>query len=161
MKQRMLHVLMLALSQATAYGAQESKKEQEIRKVDDQRLAAILKQDVPMLNHLMTDDFVYTHSSGNVQTKAQFLGDMKAGTWTYKSLKLQNARVRFFGDTAVLTGGCNMTGVMRGKDVRLAIYFTEVYVRAHGQWHWLLWQSTRLPPEDPAWKQVTARQPGG
>src|SRR5271165_2254568 len=127
MKKNFVLVALLIFSQAAAYGAPNSKEEQEIRKLDDQRLAAILKEDVPMLQKLMTDDFVYTHSSGNVQTKAQFLGDMKAGTWAYKSLRLQNVKMRIFGDTAILNGGCNMTGVMRGKDVRLAMYFTEVY----------------------------------
>jgi ketosteroid isomerase-like protein len=151
-------LLMVSLA-AAAYGAPDGSAEQEIRKLDEQRLAAILKEDIPMLDKLMTDDFVYTHSSGNVQTKAQFLGDMKAGTWAYKSLKLRNVKLRIFGDTAILNGGCNMTGVMRGKDIRLAMYFTEVYVRTRGQWHWLLWQSTRLPPEDPAWQQVATQHP--
>jgi ketosteroid isomerase-like protein len=157
-------VLLALLPQAGAYAARNGKAaasndEQEIRALDQRRIAAILKEDIPMLEKLMTDDFIYTHSSGNVQTKAQFLGDMKAGAWAYKSLHLVNVKIRFFGDTAVLNGGCNMTGVMHGRDVRLAMYFTEVYVRSHGQWHWLLWQSTRMPPEDPNWKVVATQKP--
>jgi ketosteroid isomerase-like protein len=154
MKQKFVLVMLLALSQAVVCAAQGSQAagnaEQEIRKLDEQRVAAILKEDIPMLEKLMTDDFVYTHSSGDVQTKAEFLGDMKAGTWAYKSLQLVGVKLRFFGDTAILTGRCNMTGVKLGKDVRLNMYFTEVYTRTNGQWHWLLWQSTRLPVQPPA-----------
>jgi ketosteroid isomerase-like protein len=98
----------------------------------------------------MTDDFTYTHSSGNVQTKAEFLGDMKNGTWAYKSLDLSGVNLRIFGDTAVLTGRCDMTGVMKGKGVKLWMHFTEIYTRSGGHWHWLLWQSTRLPEQPPA-----------
>jgi hypothetical protein len=43
-----------------------------------------------------------------------------------------------------------MTGVMKGKGVKLWMHFTEVYTRTNGRWHWLLWQSTRLPEQPPA-----------
>ncbi len=140
----------LLLAQSAAYGAPSSKDEQEIRRLDAQRSEAILKGDIPMLEQLMTDDFTYTHSSGNVQTKAEFLGDMKNGTWAYKSLDLSGVNLRIFGDTAVLTGRCDMTGVMKGKNIKLWMHFTEVYTRSNGRWHWLLWQSTRLPEQPPA-----------
>ena len=145
MKHGFLLMMLLALSQSAAYGAERSKAEQEIRKLDDQRLAAVLKEDIPMLDHLMTDDFTYTHTSGDIDTKADFLGAMKSNTWKYHSLNLQDVTVRFFGNTAVLTGRCNMTGERLGKDVRMAMHFTEIYVRDNGRWRWLLWQSTRLP----------------
>ena len=45
---------------------------------------------------------------------------------------------------------CDMTGVMKGKGVKLWMHFTEVYTRTNGRWHWLLWQSTRLPEQPPA-----------
>jgi ketosteroid isomerase-like protein len=150
MKQILVLAMLLVVFQTAAYGAQSSKEEQEIRKLDSQRVAAVLKEDMPMLDQLMTDDFTYTHSSGDTQTKAQFLGDMKAGTWAYKSLDLEGVKVRFFGDTAILTGLCRMTGVKLGQDIRMTLYFTEVYTRTNGRWHWLLWQSTRLAAAPPA-----------
>jgi ketosteroid isomerase-like protein len=147
MKRPFLLLMLLFLSQAAAYSAQNSKDEQELRKLDERRTAAILKRDIPMLEQLMTDDFTYTHSSGNVQTKAEFLGDMKSGAWRYMSLNLSGVKMKIFENTAVLTGRCDMTGVMGGKDIKLAMHFTEVYVRTGGQWHWLVWQSTRLPDQ--------------
>jgi ketosteroid isomerase-like protein len=152
MRQTFLLAVLLLASQAISHAApvDTAKAEQEIRKLDAERTAAILKEDIPMLEQLMTDDFTYTHSSGGTQTKAEFLGDMKNGVWAYKSLNLSGVNIRFFGDTAVLTGRCDMTGVMRGRDVKLWMHFTEVYTRANGRWRWLLWQSTRLPEQPPA-----------
>ena len=55
MKHRFVLAILLVFSQSAVYGAQSSKAEQEIRKLDDQRIAAILKQDVPWLDRLMAD----------------------------------------------------------------------------------------------------------
>jgi ketosteroid isomerase-like protein len=150
MKHRFVLAILLVFSQSAVYGAQSSKAEQEIRKLDDQRIAAILKEDIPMLDRLMTDDFTYTHQGGVVDTKADFLGAMKAGTWAYKSLNLSDVKVRFAGNAAILTGRCDMTGLIGGRNIQLAMHFTEVYARTGGHWHWLLWQSTRLPAHPPA-----------
>lgn len=71
---RMLPLAMLVVfSQAAVCSAQHSKAEQEIRKLDDQRIAAILKQDVPTLDRLMGDDFTYTHQGGVTETRRSFL----------------------------------------------------------------------------------------
>ena len=43
MKRMLLFAMLAVFSQAVVYSAQHSKAEQEIRKLDDQRIAAILK----------------------------------------------------------------------------------------------------------------------
>ena len=143
---RMLPLAMLVVfSQAAAYSEQHSKSEQEIRKLDDQRITAILKQDVPWLDRLMADDFTYTRQGGVTDTKAEFLGEMKAGKGAFTSLKMSDVKVRILGNAAVLTGRCDITAKREGRDFAIPMHFTEVYSRTAGHWHWLLWQSTRLP----------------
>jgi ketosteroid isomerase-like protein len=145
MKRMLLFAMLAVFSQVAVYSAQHSKAEQEIRKLDDQRIAAILKQDVPALDRLMADDFTYTHQGGVTETKAEFLGEMKAGQGAFTSLKMSEVKVRILGSAAVLTGRCDITAKRGGRDFAIPMHFTEVYSRTAGHWHWLLWQSTRLP----------------
>jgi len=146
MMRRLVLVMMLVLSQIPAYAAQDSKVEQAIRSLDEQRIAAlgeVVRRDA---ERITADDFTYTHTSGQTQTKAEFLGDFKAGTRVFKSLKESDVQVRVYGNAAILTGRCDLTGVNAGKDFVLAMHFTEVYANVNGQWRWIMWQSTRLAP---------------
>jgi ketosteroid isomerase-like protein len=124
--------------------AQNEKVEQAIRKLDEQRIAALTQPDIPVLERMMTDDFTYTHSSGQVQTKAEFLGDFKSGKRVFKSLKQEDVQVRVYENVAIVTGRCTLLGVNGGKDFELPMRFIEVYTSNHGNWQWATWQSTRL-----------------
>ncbi len=150
MQRVLILAILIAISQAALYGGQQSDAEQEIRKLDDQRIKAILDQDIPTLDRLMADDFTYTHQGGVTETKAEFLGAMKSGTGAFRSVKLSDVRVRIFGNAALITGRCDITAVRNGKDFAIPMHFTEVYSRTAGRWRWLLWQSTHLPEHVPA-----------
>jgi len=50
------------------------------------------------LEALCMDQLTYGHSSGRVQTKAEFLGDVGKSTW--KSISFNDASNRVVGDTA-------------------------------------------------------------
>jgi ketosteroid isomerase-like protein len=144
MKKSLVLVKLLVFSQVIAFAAQDSKAEQAIRKLDEQRIAALLQPDYPTLERIMSDDFTYTHSSGQVQTKAELLGDFKAGRRVFKSLKEEDVQVRVYGNVAVVTGRCTLTGVNAGKDFELPMRFIEIYSNNNGHWQWVTWQSTRL-----------------
>ena len=145
MARRLVLVMLLIFSQIPAYAAQDTKVEQAIKHLDEQRIAALIQPDIPALEAITADDFTYTHTSGQTQTKAEFFGDFKAGTRVFKSLKESDVQVRVYGNAAILTGRCDLTGVNAGKDFVLAMHFTEVYANLNGHWQWIMWQSTRLP----------------
>jgi ketosteroid isomerase-like protein len=144
MRRTFVLAMLMVLSQGVVCGA-NSKAEREIRAVDEQRIAAILKKDVPALDRLMADDFTYTHQGGVTESKADFLGEMKSGKGAFTSLQMSGVKVWVSGNAAVLTGRCDLTAVREGRNLVIPEHFTEVYTRVHGRWRWLLWQSTRLP----------------
>jgi ketosteroid isomerase-like protein len=146
MKKSWTLVVLLVFSQIIAFAAQDSKVEQAIRRLDEQRIAALLQPDFPALERIMSDDFTYTHSSGQVQTKAELLADFKSGKRIFKSLKEEDVQVRIYGNAAIVTGRCTLIGVNAGKDFELPMRFIEVYSNSNGHWQWVIWQSTRLAP---------------
>ena len=150
MKLRLVFAVLLVCAQPAVYSAQASKAEQEIRALDEQRIAAILKKDVAMLDRLMTDDFTYTHQGGVTESKADYLKEMTSGNGVFTSLVLSGVTLRMLGDTAVMTGRCDMTAVREGRDLAIPMHFTSIYTRMSGRWRWVLWHSTRLPADRPS-----------
>ncbi len=120
--------------------------EEEVRAVDSRRFEAMVRRDREALDRLLADDLTYTHSTGQVETKAQFLASIAAGGLVYRSIQPRDVQVRLFGDVAVLTGQADL-GVRAGeRDLDLAVRFTSVYVRRDGEWRMAAWQSTRIEP---------------
>jgi len=151
MKQRVIYFLsagvtLLVFSQVAANAAEDSKVEQAVRKLEEQRVEAQVRGDFPTLERLMSDDFTYTHSSGETQAKGEFLADLKSGKRVFKSVKHEDVRVRVYGSTAVLTGRSNFVVVNGGKELDLPLRFIGVYVKRNGDWQMVAWQSTKIAP---------------
>ena len=117
----------------------------DIRAADARRMAAMVAVDVPILESLLDEELSYTHSSGQVETRAQFLANLTAGTLRYQSMTPAEVSIRIYGDAAVATGRVEVAASMEGKDLSLVLRFTEVWVRRDGSWRLVAWQSTRLP----------------
>ena len=109
------------------------------------RFAGMMAADLPALDTLVDDDIVYTHTDGEVQSKAQFLETVRSGQIIYLGISPSEIHVQLVGDSvAVLTGRSHMTlggATSRQFDIR----FIDVEVRRNGRWKCLDWQSTRLP----------------
>jgi ketosteroid isomerase-like protein len=127
------------LSAQTASGA-----EQEVRKAENDRFAAMLKADTAALERLLAADLVYTHGDGRVVDKAVFIAEAKTGDFKYVSIDAGDLKVRVYGDTAIVTGSAGMQVVNKGAPAKIRIVYTNVHVRRGGAWQMVTWQATRL-----------------
>jgi ketosteroid isomerase-like protein len=116
---------------------------QEILAADDRRFAAMVQGGQAALDGLLADDLTYTHSTGQMETKAQFLASLKAGKLRYLSAESADREVRLYGDVAVVTGRATVKASTEGKELLLPLRFTEVWVKRGGGWKLAAWQSTR------------------
>lgn len=116
----------------------------EVKEVERQRVQSLLRNDLTSLERFLADDLTYTHSSGLVDNKEQFLASLRAGAVRYEMMEHEEVQARAYGETIVLTGRSKVKVKVRGEALNLALRFTLVYARQGGQWRMAAWQSTRV-----------------
>ena len=137
---------LVQLTHAQASASKTAKVEDEILAVEKQRVDALTHSDFAALDRILSDDLLYTHSSGVTETKAEYLGQLKAGTLKYVSVEHRETRVRLFGSTALITGKTRIKAVARGQELNNDLTFLIVYVKQKSAWRMVSWQSTRIAP---------------
>ena len=89
---------------ATPQNSENSKSEQEVRQTIEKYRTALLQRDIPALEKIWADDYVFVNASGEVLTKAQRLANVKSGATTLESIKEEeNMTVRVYQNSAVAT----------------------------------------------------------
>lgn len=136
---RIVTILILALAASTAaFGQSTDKKvEEEILKLQDKLLQAMDKSDVATAEQLTTDDFQITYlMPARTFTKAAMkLALQSPAPFTVEERKLDEVKVRVYGDAAIVTG--HITEARKGKDGKTSEFkgrFTDVWVKQNGKW---------------------------
>jgi len=119
--------------------------ERAVLEAQDRRFAATVAADLDALGRILADDVTYTHSSGVVESRAEYLEALKSGKYRYRSMAPEERRVRVFSDVAVVTGACRVLVQASGRERDIRLRFTEVYLRRDGAWRMVAWQSTLIP----------------
>ncbi len=119
--------------------------EAEVTRVDASRVDALLKGDLKALEELFSDDMVYIHAAGRIDSKQPYLAMLAAGNLTYVSLRYDPpARVVAVGpDTALVTGRATIDAKNKAGQVTTRILTTTtVYVRKPTGWKVVSYQGT-------------------
>jgi len=112
----------------------ESKVDEAIRKLDNERIQAQIHADATALDRIYADDFIGVGPSGTVRTKPQVILDFTSGDLKFQSITTDEVQVRVYGNTAVETGRSIMNGQDKGQTVPRDTRFTRVWVKQQGRW---------------------------
>jgi hypothetical protein len=113
--------------------AQTGKAEQEIRAMEKLWNESRVRADVAALDWLLDERWTVTHGDGTINTKAEYLADLKQDDFT----------VRVYGDTAVAAGLSDSKVEYKGKPSGGALRFTRVYLKRDGRWVMITSHATR------------------
>jgi ketosteroid isomerase-like protein len=137
------------LSFAFGEAEQEStdkKSEQEVRQMIENYRTALLQRDIPALEKIWADDYVFVSASGDVATKAQRLANVKSGATTLESIKEEeNITVRVYQNSAVATSRVTIKGQYAGQRTSGQYRSTHVWVKGPSGWQLVSNQLTALP----------------
>jgi ketosteroid isomerase-like protein len=118
--------------------------EDQIKKMETDRAAAIVKGDYDALAKVTSDDYSLITVSGQMSDKATMIDSFKSGKSKLTVDDISDMKVRVYGDTAVVTGKATVKGTLGGTDVTGTQMYTRVYVKHGGTWTAVALQQTRV-----------------
>jgi len=125
--------------------AEASGAEAEVLRADDGRFDAMVRGDWAALEAALADDLTYVHSTARLESKAEHVGNLRAGKPHYRGVAPRDRRVRVHGGVAVVNGVSDIHVERDGKEQRFTVRYLAVYTMAGAAWRMIAWQSTRVP----------------
>jgi Domain of unknown function (DUF4440) len=95
---------------------------------------------------ILADDFQGTSTEGKRYTKPEEVESNKPGKNEARDCRLQNARVRFFGDQIALIYGSesSMRKSGSGKEYKKCQVWTDTWLKRNGSWQIVAAQDTQV-----------------
>lgn len=95
---------------------------------------AQVNHDASALEALVSSRFVNTEWDGELTNKQRFLAEIRDPRFKPTSLNIQDVKMNFFRDTAVVTGIYRTQGSYQGKPYDHVGRFTDTWVQDLGKW---------------------------
>jgi hypothetical protein len=117
----------------------------EIKRLEDRRFQAMIDSNFDTLDKLLGDDVIYTHSSGQSDTRAEYIALCKKGIFKYLKIERPIENIQVYGTTVVVTGHAKMDVLIEGNRKLLNSRYTNVWINGSKGWQMVVWQSTPVP----------------
>lgn len=104
---------------------------------------AMIHKDGAALEKLLSDELMYIHSTGQFETKAQFVRSIASGRSIVERLDYFKQEVRIYGSTALVRGGVDL---YHSATNIVHMDILHVWVKGPGGWKMVARQATRLTP---------------
>ncbi len=126
--------------------AQDDAREAALRTAEMQRFQAQVDVNTKVLDQLLDDALEYSHSNGELDTKASFIESLTSGRRDYVTTAATIETVRIFGDVAIIRGRAKVTVADGGQSRDLDLGYTDIWLWKGNRWQMTAWRSARLPP---------------
>jgi len=126
--------LLLAVSSVGLAAQQADPRESKIMILERLWNEAQVNRDSAALDALVSSRFVNTEWDGEISSKQRFLADIKDPRFKPSQATVQDMKINFFGDTAVVTGIYHTQGTFQGKAYDHTGRFTDTWVMDQGKW---------------------------
>jgi ketosteroid isomerase-like protein len=114
--------------------AQSDPRESKLLILEHMWNEAQVSRDAAALDALVGSRFVNTEWDGQVSDKQHFLADIRDPLFKPTLLTIQDVRMNFFGDAAIVTGTYHAQGTYQGKTYDHMGRFTDTWVQDGGKW---------------------------
>jgi ketosteroid isomerase-like protein len=122
----------------------ESAEEAAVDKAVEALRKALMEKDKTRLEQLAADQLSYGHSSGKVQTKAEFVDGVMTTKATVKSLTFPELSIAVVGNAAIARHLYESEMETDGKPTNVKIGALQVWQKQDGNWKLLARQGFKL-----------------
>lgn len=143
----MIFTVFLGIASANDAPASSSFSEADARETALKWATYVGQGDVPALERFLHEKYLHIHGTALVETRTQFLDELRNGTRKYDPINMEEITVRLFGSTAVVSGKFNLKAVVRGKTVEGVNRFSLVIVAAQDGRQVASFQATAIPQQ--------------
>jgi ketosteroid isomerase-like protein len=125
--------------------AEKHETRHQIEQLEETWSNAILRGNVAALDTLLADDYLAITPTGILQSKEQTLASLRAGTIHFKSIDLNDRKIRLYGTTALVTSRAEVTATGPEGNISGSYRYTRVYVKdAHGAWRIVSFEASKI-----------------
>ena len=119
--------------------------EQQVTKLENDWVKAMIAKDYAVLDRVMADDFTVSGDpDGSVGTKAQLISSIKSGESVTTSYKYADLKVRVYGNAAIVTGLQTFVSTLKGKDHSGTFRFTDTWIKKGDSWQCVVEHSSKV-----------------
>ena len=113
-----------------------------VLKLERTRYQAMVSNDVVLLERLLSDRLVYTHSSGRRDSKDSYLAALRNHTVTYRGINQSVDGVERVHGVVIISGSVEGSVISRNTSRRLSLVTTSVWADDGGSWRLVAFHST-------------------
>lgn len=106
----------------------------EVMKVEEERNQALQKGDAAALDHVYSDDLIYSNVTGAMLTKAEHLADVRARKLVFREFKHEDVQLTMHGDTGFVTGVSKSVVEYQGNVSSSHRRFLNVFSKKDGRY---------------------------
>ena len=132
----------VAKGQAKGHAPDRLAAEEEVKQLERDRQDAFIRGDIEALDRATAADYTTINGTGRLSTKPQMMQNLRQAKTKVLSVKLDDLKVRIYGDTAVLTGDYRDVNVREGVQRETHALFIRIFVRNRGRWEAVAYQQT-------------------
>lgn len=104
----------------------------------------MIAADTDALQRLLSDELIWTHSSGKAESKVEVINALAEGAVAYTALEMTQDRVLHAGGSYIHQGVLRGSAVRDGEMKLLHARFLSVWQEVGNQFQLVAWQSTNL-----------------
>jgi ketosteroid isomerase-like protein len=123
--------------------ASTSSKDKEVLAAMDAYKEAMIHKDGAALDKLLSNDLTYTHSGGQLETKADVIKSITSGKTIVEAMDFSDTTVRLYGNIALVKGKVDL---YHSKTNIVHMNVLHVWMKGPQGWQMVARQATRLIP---------------
>ena len=115
---------------------------EEIKKVEDSLMQAMLNSDVNALDNLIFDDLIFTDHTGRIVSKAEDLEAHRAGHVGIELIEPSEQLIKVYGQTSIVSVLIKLKGRYLEQPFEGTIRYTRTWLKRDGAWQIVAGQAT-------------------